>query len=177
MPVIPYLPEDIQNPPELVTAIRSRRGGKLLNLDRMLLYSPPFAAGWNDFLGRVRNNLTLENKLAELAICSVAILNGADYELTQHAPEFLLAGGTEEQLAALTDIDQPSFQTSLFDRAEQLVIQLTIEMTRSVNVSPATMDAVKQQLDNDQQLVELIGVIAAYNMVSRYLVALGIEGD
>ncbi len=34
MTVIPYLPENIRTPSKLVTAIRSRRGGKLLNLDR-----------------------------------------------------------------------------------------------------------------------------------------------
>ena len=40
-----------------------------------------------------------------------------------------------------------------------------------------TMDTVKAVLANDQHLVELVGVIATYNMVSRYLVALGIEPE
>ena len=177
MPVIPYQPEDIQTPAELVAAIRSRRGGKLLNLDRMLLHSPPFAAGWNTFIGHVRNDLALPDKLSELAICTVAILNGADYELTQHAPEFLKAGGTRDQLAALSDVTLPTFQKALFNRIEQVVIQLTIEMTGMVKVAPATMAAIKQHLQNDQHLVELVGVIATYNMVSRYLVALEIKGD
>ena len=47
MPRIPYLPADIAEPAELVAAIRKRRGGELINLDRLLLYSPPVAAGWN----------------------------------------------------------------------------------------------------------------------------------
>ena len=77
MPIIPYKSEDIQEPAELIAAIRTRRGGTLLNLDRMLLHSPPFATGWNNFLGTVRNDLGVPVKLRELAICAVAILNGA----------------------------------------------------------------------------------------------------
>jgi len=42
-----YVPDDARaGPREIVDAIRARRaGGKLLNLDRMLLNSPPFAQG------------------------------------------------------------------------------------------------------------------------------------
>ena len=47
MSVIPYVPRDVAEPRALVDAIRARRGGALLNLDRMLLHSPPFAAGWS----------------------------------------------------------------------------------------------------------------------------------
>jgi hypothetical protein len=45
---IPYkADDDSAGPKELLDAIRSRRpGGKLLNLDRMLLQSPRFAASW-----------------------------------------------------------------------------------------------------------------------------------
>ncbi len=177
MPVVPYKPEDIHEPCDLVDAIRSRRGGKLLNLDRMLLYSPAFAAGWNSFLGAVRNDLEIPAKLRELAICTVAILNGADYEFMQHTPEFLKAGGTKGQLTALQHIDPSTPHSLLFDATEQAVIQLSVEMTRSVQVDDATMITIKDALGNDQYLVELVGVIATYNMVSRYLVALGIEPE
>ena len=48
MPNIPYISDtDIEQqrvPADLVAAIRARRAnGKLLNLDRMLLHSPPIA--------------------------------------------------------------------------------------------------------------------------------------
>ncbi|MBN1959220.1 MAG: carboxymuconolactone decarboxylase family protein [Desulfuromonadales bacterium] len=175
MPVIPYLPNDLQEPVDLVTAIRSRRGGELLNLDRMLLYSPAFAAGWNSFLGAVRNALSLPDKLRELAICSVAVLNAAEYEFIQHAPEFIKAGGREEQLTALRNLESTEFNRDSFSADELAVIDLSMEMTRRVSVTDKIMSSVKTALDTDQQLMELIGVIATYNMVSRYLVALGIE--
>jgi alkylhydroperoxidase family enzyme len=98
MPRIPYQPADLAEPKEIVSAIRTRRGGELLNLDRMLLHSPAFAKGWNAFLGQVRTGLELSPKLRELAMCVVAVLNGAEYEFLHHAPEFIKAGGTVEQV-------------------------------------------------------------------------------
>ncbi len=177
MPVIPYKSKDILEPADLVAAIRTRRGGTLLNLDRMLLYSPSFATGWNNFLSTVRNDLDIPAKLRELAICVIAILNEAEYEFIQHAAEFLKAGGTEDQLAALQQIDHPDSNSLLFNPQENAIIQLSMEMTRTVQVNETTMTAVKNVLQNDQHLVEIIGVIATYNMVSRYLVALGIEPE
>ena len=100
MPRIAYTPADLEQPADLVDAIRSRRGGKLLNLDRMLLHSPAFARGWNGFLGAVRSELDLDPLLRELAICAVALLNHAQYEFAHHAPEFLAASGDGSKLAA-----------------------------------------------------------------------------
>jgi hypothetical protein len=80
MPTVPYRPKNLAEPRELVAAIRARRSGTLLNLDRMLLHSPPLAQGWNGYLRTVRTELTVSPKLRELAICVVALLNHADYE-------------------------------------------------------------------------------------------------
>jgi alkylhydroperoxidase family enzyme len=171
---IPYCPKSLDEPAELVAAIKARRGGELLELDRMLLHSPNYADGWNTFLAKVRSELTVSSKLAELAICYVAVLNHASYELEQHSPLFLAAGGLPEQLSALTaePLDQ-----SIFSDSEQAVLQLTVEMTRSIEVTTETMAAAKRALASDQQVVEIVGVIAAYNMVSRFLVALHVEAE
>src|SRR5689334_1439816 len=103
---IPYKPDDDQiGPKELVDAIRSRRpGGKLLNLDRILLHSPAYAKGWNGLFAAIRGQLSLPPKLREIAIMAVGALNQADYEWVQHEPEFLKAGGTQAQLAALKNV-------------------------------------------------------------------------
>jgi alkylhydroperoxidase family enzyme len=94
MPRVPYLPADLREPAEIVDAVRARRGGHLLNLDRMLLHSPALAAGWNTFLGAVRESLVVDRRLRELAMCTVAVLNGAEYEYTQHAPLYIAAGAS-----------------------------------------------------------------------------------
>jgi alkylhydroperoxidase family enzyme len=173
VPRIPYKTDAEAGPPELVAAIRKRRGGQLGALDRILLYSPPFAAGWNELLGRVRNDLALPMPLRELAMCAVAVLNGAEYEMLHHAPILLAQGGTQQQLDALRAL--PAIDATLFDATQRAALQLAAEMTRQVKVSDATFDAARRALGSDRHLFELIGVIAAYNMVSRILVATGIE--
>ncbi len=182
MPITPFVPyicdADINNrkvPADLVAAIRARRaGGKLLNLDRMLLHSPPIARGWNIYMGSIRRDLKVAPILRELAICAIARLNRAEYEMFQHAPEFLAAGGTEAQLSALDTIDSAHLNTAVFDRAEIATLALAREMSLNIDVSPATREEIRALLPGEQ-VVELVGVIAAYNMVSRFLVALGID--
>ena len=173
---IPYLSDEQVGPPDLVTAIKSRRsGGKLLNLDRMLLHSPNFAKGWNGMFGAIRNQLAVPGKLRELAIMQIGVLNKADYEWAQHEGEFLKAGGTREQLNALrSGAATGSADPKMFDDAERMTLQLTREMTQQINVSPATMKQARSLLP-DAQVVELIGTIAGYNMVSRFAVATGLD--
>ncbi len=177
MPRISYRPHDDAGAEEIVAPIRARRGGTLLNLDRMLLHSPAFAIGWNDFLGIVRTELGLAPKVRELAVLCVVVLNGAEYGVHHHVPQFLKAGGTEAQVRALRDPEAAAKNTTLFNATERAVIQLTVEMTRSVEASDAAFAAVKDALPDEQQVVELVGVIATYNMVSRFLVALDVKPE
>ena len=177
MPRIPYQPSDLNEPAELVAAIRARRGGHLLNLDRMLLHSPAFALGWNSLLGAVRGALALSPRLRELAILAVAVMNGADYEFVHHAPEFLKAGGTQAQLEGVRRLGQEDPSQPLFDVADIAVLKLTAEMTRQVRVTDATFAGVREALADERQVVELVGTVAAYNMVSRFLVALNVTPE
>jgi hypothetical protein len=174
--LIPYQPMDLAEPAELVAAIRERRGGQFINLDRMLLHSAPIAKGWNHFVGEIRNNLSLDPKLRELAMCGVAVLNGAEYEFFHHAPPFKKAGGTEEQVQGLRLIGQASFPRNLFTQLENDATDLTFQMTRTIKVEPELMKRLQKELGSTNT-VELVTVIAAYNMVSRFLIALDIHPE
>jgi alkylhydroperoxidase family enzyme len=174
---VPYLPLDVAEPKPLVDKIRARRGGNLINLDRLLLHSPSLAEGWNAYMGTVRKGLALDPYLGELAICVIAVLNHAPYEFHHHAPEWRAAGGSDEQIAALSLVGSDQFDRNLFSPIARAVIDLTIEMTRAITVSPATFARLKEFLAEDQHVVELIATIGAYNMVSRFLVALEIDPD
>jgi alkylhydroperoxidase family enzyme len=164
-------------PEDLVSAIRARRGGTLLDLDRMLLHSPALARGWNAHLGAVRTGLGLDAKLLELAICRVAVLNGADYEFEQHLPLYLKAGGSESSARALRSLGADGDDRAQFSEPERAVLRLALEMTRDVSVSDDTFERVRIALRDDRRVVELVAAIATYNMVSRFLVALGIESE
>ncbi|MCM5570264.1 carboxymuconolactone decarboxylase family protein [Burkholderiaceae bacterium FT117] len=176
MPRIPYVSADLREPREIVDAVRARRGGTLLNLDRMLLHSPELARGWNAHLGAVRTRLSLSPKLRELAMCIVAVINGAEYEFIHHAPVFVEAGGTQAQVEAMRDPDRAAADAALFDETERAALAVAIAMTRSVRVDDAAFDALKARL-SEQQLVEYVATVATYNMVSRFLVAMGVEPE
>lgn len=155
---------------ELVAAIEARRGGALLNLDRMLLWSEPVARGWNGYLRAIRTELSLSPFLRELAICVVARLTGAHYEYHHHAPELERAGASAAQLAALEDPDAAAV-SPVYDDLQRAVIRFAIASTRHVAVPDDIFDALKRRL-GPTELVELVAATATYNMVARFLVAL-----
>ncbi len=160
---------------ELVKAIELRRGGKLLNLDRMLLWSEPLARGWNVYLRTIRQELALSPFLRELAICVVARLTGADYEYHHHAPELRKAGASDAQLAALGDPDSaPS--SAVYDELQQAVIRFAIASTRDVKIPDAVFDQLKRYL-SPTEVVELVATTATYNMVARFLLALDVTPE
>jgi alkylhydroperoxidase family enzyme len=175
MPRIPFVPADIAEPREIVDAVRARRGGTLLDLDRMLLHSPELTAGWNAYLGAVRTKLSVPPRLRELAICGVAALNGAEYEFVHHAPLLLAEGATPAQVEALRDMDRAAMDDGVFGAAERAVLALTIGMTRHVKVPADTFREARAALGSDRAMVELVAIIATYNMVSRFLVALDVQ--
>jgi len=177
-----WTPEQKPQAQALVEAIRERRGGTLLALDRALLWSEPLARGWNVYLKAIRTELPTSRRLRELAICTVALLTGAHYEYHHHAPDFLSAGGRQPQLDALqayaaTYADQAPHDPAL-DAEECLVIHYAAQMTCAVQVDEALFQALRARFDTTQ-IVELTSAIATYNMVARFLVALQVqpEGD
>jgi alkylhydroperoxidase family enzyme len=157
---------------ELIAQIRAQRGGRLANLYRMLLKSPPVAEGWLHLLTNVRQKCHLPGQFRELAILRVAILNGADYEYRAHVPHALQGGVTPEQVEAL-----PHWQNSkLFDGRQTAVLAYTDAMTKEVHVPDNIFNPLRQHF-NDREIVELTATIAAYNLVSRFLEALQIDPE
>jgi alkylhydroperoxidase family enzyme len=174
---LPLLTNEQVGSTDLVASIRKRRGGELTDLDRLLLHSPTFATGWGELMGRVRGALDMPPLLRELAMCGVAVLTGAEFEFYHHAPIYLEAGGSPEQLAALRRLGEDNAVAAdpLFGPDQQATLALVVEMTRQVKVSDATFARARAVLGSDQKMFELVGVIAAYNMVARILVAMQLE--
>ncbi len=155
---------------ELEATIRAERGGEIVVLYQALLNSPSIASGWEKMLTAVRNRTTIAADLRELTILRVAVLNRAGFEFDAHAPHARKAGVSEARIEAVRE--WPRSRT-LFAPDEQLVLDLTDAMTRDIEVPEALMTRVKSRFDA-RGVVELVATIAAYNMVSRFLVALNI---
>jgi alkylhydroperoxidase family enzyme len=137
----------------------------------VLLNSPPIANGWEQMLSAVRNHSSIPADLRELAILRVAVLNRAAYEFEAHVPHALAAGVGQKAIETLRTATV--FDAPLFTESQALVLELTDKMTRDVVVPDALMVRVNARF-NAQEVVELVAAIAAYNMVSRFLVALAI---
>ncbi|WP_369264689.1 carboxymuconolactone decarboxylase family protein [Streptomyces sp. R35] len=157
---------------EIAERIRERRGGTLRPLDRMLLHSPQLADGWNSLLGAVRQRIALPADIRELVILRIAVLNRAAYEWTAHEPEARRAGLDDTQLAAVRA--ENAAEHPELDARHRRVIAYTDAMTRDVHVPEGLFDALRADF-SDRELVELTATVAAYNMVSRFLVALDVQ--
>jgi AhpD family alkylhydroperoxidase len=157
---------------ELVRAVERRRGGALLNLDRLLLHSAPVARGWNAYLGAIRSDGVLDAGLRELVILLVARLNRAPYEFIQHAPVARAAGVAAEKIDAV----ERWAESPLFEAHERAALAYTTAMTLHVQVAEPVFDALRGTF-SAREIVELTATVGAYNMVSRFLEALCIEPE
>jgi AhpD family alkylhydroperoxidase len=143
--------------------------GRVSLLYQVLLNSGPIASGWERMLTAVRHQTSLPGGLREMIILRVAVLNRASFEFEAHAPIAEREGVSKAKMDALRQAGLPD----LFDEQERLVLQLVDVMTRDVEV-PDELMASLQVLYEPKALVELVATVAAYNMVSRFLVALNI---
>ncbi|ANI80176.1 carboxymuconolactone decarboxylase family protein [Sphingobium sp. EP60837] len=174
---LPYLPASLDEPRDIVDEVRARRGGSLNRIDRLLLYSPQFASAWNAYARTIRTRLSLPPLLRELAIVAVSALMGTEHEINVHGPHFLTAGGSQEQLDALRDVDGAAANGDLFDETERAALAVCLEMTRAIQVEDATFAKLLAALGSPQNVLELIGVVATYNMTNRVLIALDFEPE
>jgi 4-carboxymuconolactone decarboxylase len=143
--------------------------GRISLLYQALLNSEAIATGWEAMLTAVRNRTGVSPAIREMIILRVAVLNDAGFEFDAHVPHALKAGFSQEKIDALRD-PMPS---ELFDEEERLLLELTDCMTRDVKVPEALVSRVTARHD-PKTVVELVATVAAYNMVSRFLVALNI---
>ena len=157
---------------ELAEQIKRERGGKLLNLYRMLLHSPPVARGWLNMFTAIRQQAALPGRDRELATLRVAVLNGADYEFRQHIPFALTHGLTQMQIDAINS--DPG--SELFTVRDRAVLAYTDAVTRNIRVPADVFERVRAHFP-PRELVELTATIAGYNLVSRFLEALDIDHE
>jgi 4-carboxymuconolactone decarboxylase len=145
--------------------------GRISLLYQVLLNSGPIASGWERMLTAVRNQTGVPADLRELIILRVAVLNGANFEFDAHVPHAERAGVDADKIAAVRETPLPA---AAFTPLERLVLELADAMTRDIVVPDALMDRLREQFDA-RGIVEVVATVAAYNMVSRLLVALNVD--
>ena len=167
---------DEKKHPELekvISTIRGGRGGRLLNIYKMLLHSPALAVKWLDHVSAVRWQTDLDGKIREIVIIRIGILNRVDYVIKAHVPAFAVREGlTLEQCAALVEWRD----STLFNAQHRAALDYTDAMTRDIQV-PAPIFAELKEYFSERQIVELTVLIGTYNMHTRVLQALEIDAE
>lgn len=170
---------------DIYTRIAARRHPRpLIPLDLALLHNPAIADGWNTLLGAIRTQTSLDPGVTELAVCRIAVLNGASWEWIAHAPLALKGGVTREALATVLAAPvlvqggarggkQEGGGEGGLSEMQWAVLAYTDAMTREVKVDDGVFDALRAWFD-EREIVELTATVAAYNCVSRFLVALDV---
>ena len=143
--------------------------GRISLLYQVLLNSGPIANGWERMLTAVRNQTCIPAHQRELIILRVAVLNGAEFEFEAHIPHAQKAGLSAAKIQATREAEI----AQEFDVIEKLLLEITDEMTLNIVVSDKLMERLRLQFDA-RGIVEVVATVAAYNMVSRLLVALNI---
>jgi alkylhydroperoxidase family enzyme len=162
--------------PELadsIAKIKGARGGRLINIYRLMLHSPALANVWFDLNQAVRYGTEIDGKSRELAVIRVAILNDVEYVQRAHGPAYALKEGlTPEQVDAVANW-QPS---KLFTGQQRALLAYTDAMTREIAVADGVFADVRKHF-TERQVVELTMLIGAYNMLTRFLKALQVDPE
>ena len=162
--------------PELadtIAKIKGARGGRLINVYRLMLHSPTLADAWFNFNQAVRYGTEIDGQSREIAVIRVAILNNVEYVKRAHGPSYALKEGlTSEQVEAIADW-QPS---KLFNEKQRALLAYTDAMTRQIEVVDDLFADIRNHF-NERQTVELTMLIGTYNMFTRVLQALRIDPE
>lgn len=162
-------------------------------LYRSLLISPNFARGFLQFFGAIRYQSSLPADIMELAMCRVGALNGAAFEWMHHAPLLKQAGVSDEGVETVRTAEPHRVakdgEGGLSERLWK-VMRYADAMTKDVAVSDEVFNAVKDELKDEKQVVELSKsppcnflkaayaslalTICGYNAVSRFLRAVDV---
>jgi alkylhydroperoxidase family enzyme len=167
---------DENEQPELaqsIAKIKGARGGRLINIYRLMLHSPMLANAWFDLNQAVRYATEIDGQCRELAVIRVAILNDVEYVQRAHGPAYALQEGlTPQQVAAIADWRS----SNLFSDRQRALLDYTDAMTREIDVADPVFAELRRHF-SERQTVELTMLIGAYNMLTRFLKALKVDPE
>jgi 4-carboxymuconolactone decarboxylase len=158
---------------ELTDRIRAARRGRVINVYRLLLHSPPLAETWFEHNNAVRWQTGIDGRLREMVIVRIGHLCRARYVVGQHVPKLALAEGvTLAECEALADWRN----SALFDERTRVVLAYTDAMTRDIEVPDEVFEPLREYFD-DRRIVELTVLIGTYAMHVRVFEALKLDPE
>lgn len=131
----------------------------------------PELADKAQMLGRYcRYDSSLPPKLSELAILVTARIWDADFEWQSHVNEARKAGLSEKIINALAQDEKPDFT----DEGEAIVYRVSCELNLERRISDTLYQQAEKKLGTGQ-LVDLIGVLGYYSLISMTIKAFDVD--
>ena len=157
------------------SAAAAERAGVLaqfseLSVFRVLLRQPKLAKAVSELLLSLLVGRHLEPRLRELIIMRLGWVTRSEYEWTQHWPIALQNGLTEDEVLAVRDWRGAA---ALGDR-DRAVLAATDEVLADGAISAATWSRCEAFLEGHEALLELVGAIGTWQMISSLLRSLEI---
>jgi uncharacterized peroxidase-related enzyme len=137
--------------------------GKVPNFFAMLAHKPEVLKAFLPFYQAITGPGAVEQKYKELAYLKTSTVNACEYWTKAHSASAKRIGITGEQIQAL-----PFYERSnLFNEQEKAVIHFADQVTRAATtVRDADLAAMRKYF-SEEQIVELVLVVATANFTNR----------
>jgi len=160
-------------PPEPRHPLPERRDDrpKGLNVLGTLARHPALTHAFHTFNGHVQFATSLSPRQRELLVLRVATVRRCDYEWAQHA---VLAGDVgldPDEVARVAEGPDAGWSP-----LEAAMLRAVDELVADAVVSDSTWAALAAELD-DQQLMDLVFTVGAYELLAMALLSFGVELD
>jgi alkylhydroperoxidase family enzyme len=164
----------VLRPPEPRHPMPPRRDDrpKGLNILGTLANHPSLTRAYHTFNGHVLFASTLEPRTRELLILRVASLRDAEYEWVQHKVIGADAGLTDDEVARVAEgPDAPGWST-----LDAALVRAVDELVGDARITEPTWAELSAHL-GDQQLMDLVFTVGAYDLLAMAIKSFGIELD
>jgi alkylhydroperoxidase family enzyme len=161
-------------PPEPRHPLPERRSDrpKGLNVLGTLARHPALTQAYHTFNGHVLFATTLSLRRRELLVLRVAAVRQADYEWAQHVVIGRDVGITPDEIARVaTGPDAPGW--SPFEAA---LLRAVDELVAGATITDPTWAVLSGELD-EQQLMDLVFTVGAYDLLAMAMRSFGVELD
>jgi alkylhydroperoxidase family enzyme len=145
---------------------------KGLNVLGTLAQHPALTRAYHTFNGHVQFATTLSTRQRELLVLRVAAVRHAEYEWAQHVVLARDAGLDDGEIARVVDgPDAPGWAP-----LEAAMLRAVDELVADATIGDASWAKLAEHLD-EQQLMDLVFTVGAYDVLAMALRAFGVELD
>ena len=145
---------------------------KALNLLGLFAHHPELTRAYHTFNGHVLFASTLSVRQRELLVLRVASLRGSAYEWAQHVFLARDAGIDEDEIARVVEgPDEPGWAP-----LDAAMVRAVDELLADAMIADDTWKVLAGELD-EQQLMDLVFTVGAYDLLAMALRSFGVELD